>query len=80
MIIWPKVQKSQKYSRLANKEKQVYRRDDMVVSEEISVGSFTRLGSPWLYECVAQYCSRSVVSGGLKGFSRICSDVVVEPR
>ena len=30
--------------------------------------------------CVAHYGRRSVVTGGLKGFSRICSDVGVEPK
>ena len=55
-------------------------RDDSVVSEEISIGSFTKLGSPWVYECEVQYGKRSVDSGGLKGFSRICSDFGVEPR
>ena len=39
-------------------------RDDNVESEEISVGSVNRLGSPWVYECVAHYSSRSVESGG----------------
>ena len=37
-------------------------------------------GSPCVYECVAQYGSRAVGLGGLKGFSRICSDVGVEPK
>ena len=38
-------------------------------------------GSPCVYECVAQYGRRSVgLGGGLKGFSRICSDVGVEPK
>ena len=37
-------------------------------------------GSPCVYECVAQYGSPSVGLGGLKGFSRICSDVGVEPK
>ena len=37
-------------------------------------------GSPCVYECVVQYGGLSVVSGGLKGFSRICCDVGVEPR
>ena len=30
-------------------------RDDNVVSEEVSIGSFTKLGSSWVYECVVQY-------------------------
>ena len=54
--------------------------DDVVVSEEISIGSFTMFGSPCVYECVVQYGGLSVVSGGLKGFSRICCDVGVKPR
>ena len=54
--------------------------DDSVVSKEISIGSFTMFGSPGVYECVVQYGGLSVVSGGLKGFSRICCDVGVEPR
>ena len=35
-------------------------------------------GSPCVNECVVQYGGLSVVSGGLKGFSRICCDVGVE--
>ena len=31
-------------------------------------------------ECVVQYGSRDVWFVGLKGFSRICSDVGVEPK
>ena len=54
--------------------------DDGVVSEEMSIGSFTIFGSPCVCECVVQYGSRSVGLGGLKGFSRICSDVGVEPK
>ena len=43
--------------------------DDSVVSVEISIGSFTRFGSPCVYECVAQYGSRAVGlgGGGVKG-------------
>ena len=37
-------------------------------------------GSPCVYECVAQYGRHAVGLGGLKGFSRICSDVGVEPK
>ena len=37
-------------------------------------------GSLCVYEFVVQYGGLSVVSGGLKGFSRICWDVGVEPR
>ena len=33
-----------------------------------------------MYLCVTQYGRRSVVAGGLKGFSLICSDVGVEPK
>ena len=55
--------------------------DDVVVSVEISIGSFTKFGSPCVNECVVQYGSRAVrLGGGLKGFSRICSDVGVEPK
>ena len=54
--------------------------DDDVVSVEISIGSFTKFGSPCVYECVVQYGSRVVELGVLKGFSRICSDVSVEPK
>ena len=56
--------------------------DDVVVSVEISIGSFTKFGSPCVNECVVQYGSRAVRlgGGGLKGFSRICSDVGVESK
>ena len=54
--------------------------DDSVLSEEISIGSFTMFGSPCVYECVVQYGGLSVVFGGLKGFSRIGCDVAVEPK
>ena len=54
--------------------------DDSVASVEISIGSFTKFGSPGVYECVAQYGSRAVGLGRLKGFSRICSDVGVKPK
>ena len=53
---------------------------DSVVSYKMSIGSFTKLGSTRVCECVVQYGRRSVVTGGLKGFSRICSDVGVEPK
>ena len=46
----------------------------------MSIGSFTMFGSPCVSECVAQYGSRAVGLGELKGFSRICSDVGVEPK
>ena len=42
--------------------------DDGVVSVEISIGSFTMFDSPCVYECVAQYGSRSVGLGGYKDF------------
>ena len=38
--------------------------DDVVVSVEISIGSFTKFGSPCVNECVAQYGSRAVGLGG----------------
>ena len=33
-----------------------------------------------MYECVVQYGRCSVDAGRLKGFSRICSDMGVEPK
>ena len=54
--------------------------EDVVVSVEISMGSLTKFGSPCVNECVVQYGSRDAWFGGLKGFSRICSDVGVEPK
>ena len=54
--------------------------DDVFVSVEISIGSFFKFGSPCVNDCVVQYGSRDVWFGGLKGFSRICSDVGVEPK
>ena len=54
--------------------------DDVVVSVEISIGSFIKFGSPCVNDCVVQYGSRDVWFGGLKGLSRICSDVGVEPK
>ena len=54
--------------------------DDVVVTVEMSIGSFTKFGSPCVYECVVQYGGRVVRLGGLKGFSRICSDVGVKPK
>ena len=41
--------------------------DDVVVSVEISIGSFIKFGSPCVNECVVQYGSRDVWLGGLKG-------------
>ena len=47
----------------------------------MSMGSLIRFGSPCVNECVVQYGSRDVwFGGGLKGFSRIFSDVGVEPK
>ena len=47
----------------------------------MSIGPFTKFGSPCVYECVVQYGSRvELGGGGLKGISRICSDVGVEPK
>ena len=54
--------------------------EDVVVSVEISIGSLTKFGSPCVNDCVVQYGSRDVWFGRLKGFSRICSDVGVEPK
>ena len=51
---------------------------DKVVSDETSSGSFAKFGSKWVKTCVIQYERCSVVAGGLKGFSRTCSDVGVE--
>ena len=47
--------------------------DDSVASEEISIGSFTKFGSPCVYECVVQYGGLSLVSGGIK---RVFSDLM----
>ena len=38
--------------------------DDDVVSVEKFIGSFTKFGSPCVYECVVQYGSRDVELGG----------------
>ena len=54
--------------------------DDVVVSVEVSIGLFIKFGSPCVKDCVVEYGSRDVWFGGLKGFSRICSDVGVEPK
>ena len=54
--------------------------DDVVVAVEISIGSFIKLSSPCVNDGVVQYGSRDVWFGGLKGFSRICSDVGVKPK
>ena len=39
--------------------------DDVVVSVQMSIGSFTKFGSPCVYECVVQYGSRFGL--GVKG-------------
>ena len=54
--------------------------DEDVVSVEISMGSLTKFGSRCVNDCVVQYGNRDVWFVGLKGFSRICSDVGVEPK
>ena len=38
--------------------------DDVVVSVEISIGSFTKFGSPCVNECVVQYGCRAMRLGG----------------
>ena len=53
---------------------------DKDVSDETSIGSFTKFGSPWVKACVIQNGRCSVVAGGLKGFSMICSDVGFEAK
>ena len=45
------------------------------LSDEISEGSFTKFGSPWVKGCVIQCGTRCVEVGGLKRFSRTFSDV-----
>ena len=54
--------------------------EDVVVSVETSIGSLIKFGSSCVNDCVVQYGSRDVWFGGLKGFSRICSDFGVEPK
>ena len=54
--------------------------NDNDVSDEISIGSLTKSGSTWVKACVIQCGWRCVEVGGLKGFSRICSDVGVDPK
>ena len=51
---------------------------DKDVSDETSIGSFIKFGSPWVTACVIQNGRCSVRAGGLKGFLLICSDVGVE--
>ena len=50
------------------------------MSDETSVGAFTKFGSLWVKTCAIQYGRCYVVAGGLKGFFRIFSDVGVEPK
>ena len=52
---------------------------DKYVSDGTPIGSFFKFDSPWVKACVIQNGRYSVVAGGLKGFSLICSDVGVEP-
>ena len=61
---------------------ELYAKGNNFTSADHSVyfGSFTKFGSPCVYECVAQYGSRAVGLGELKGFSRIFSDVGIEPK
>ena len=54
--------------------------NDRDVSGEISTGIFTKFGSPWAKACVIQCGKRCVELGWLKGFSRFCSDVGVDPK
>ena len=51
---------------------------DKDVSDETSFGSSIKFGSLWVKACVIQNGRCSVVAGGLKGFSLICSDVGVD--
>ena len=44
------------------------------------MGSLIKFGSRCVNECVVQYSNLDVWFVGLKGFSRICSDVGVEPK
>ena len=49
-------------------------------SDETFFWSFIKFGLPWVKACAIQNGRCSVVVGGLKGFSLICSDVGVEPK
>ena len=53
---------------------------DKDVSDETSIGSFIKFGSSWVKACAIQNGRCSVVAGGLKGFSLICTDEGVEPK
>ena len=50
------------------------------MSDETSIGSFAKFGSPCVKACVIQNGRCFVVAGGSKGFSRICSEVGVEHK
>ena len=50
---------------------------DREVSDDRSLGSFTKFGSPWVKTCVIQYVE---VGGGFKGFSRFFWEVGVDPK
>ena len=53
---------------------------DRDISDEISLGSFTKFGSPYVKACIIQ-CGRCCVEiGGLKQFSRFCWDMRVDPK
>ena len=55
--------------------------EDVVVSVEISIGSLIKFGSPCVMNVLSTMLVVMYVSFvGLKGFSRICSDVGVEPK
>ena len=46
---------------------------DKGVSDDRSIGSFTKFGSPGVNACFIQSGRRCVEVGGFKGISRICS-------
>ena len=54
--------------------------NDREVSDEIFVGSFTKLGSLWENLCEVQFGSLCDEMEGVKRFSRICSEVGVGPK
>ena len=53
---------------------------DKEVSDDKFAGSFTKFGSPWVNACAIQCGRRCDETGKLKGFSRICSEVGVDPK
>ena len=53
---------------------------DKEICDEKSYGSFTKFGSPYENVCAIQCGSIYDEVEGLKGFSRVCSEVVVEPK